>query len=262
MKTLVYVFIAVTLLASCKSDDETAPVQNFGTHFPSIEDSFWNYNNTSSQGASRDSLYIVSSSIINDEATVTLGLGGAAEGFMTNLLSSGTLTTSGSKLLLNGVLSAPIDGFPDVTIPITNMVIYDLSASAPETMSSEGGRLEEVVSDIPIVIDYVISSNHILTVSDEGANGTIYYPKTNIVVNLAISAQIVFGGVTLDIPILAAQDVIVSENLFESEVGLTSSDVSINYQLEDLSGLPIELPIPSEGSEEAFQDLDTYMIEN
>jgi hypothetical protein len=203
---------------------------------------------------------VISAQISNNEATINLGLGGDAAGFMTNLLSSGTLTTSNGQLIFNGELAAPIDGFPDVTIPITNMIIYDLNVNTAGEMSSNQGQLQEIVSDIPLVIDYVITSNHILTVSEQGANGPINYPKTNIVVNLAITAEIEFGGVILPIPILTAQDVIVAENLYETAIGLQSSDVSINYQLEDLSGLGIELPIPSEGSEEAIQDLDTYQI--
>ena len=80
--------------------------------------------------------------------------------------------------------------------------------------------------------------------------------------NLSISANIEILGTIIQIPILQAQDVVLSKNYFASSVGLIYSDSLIEYQLEDLSSLGIDLPIPAKDSSTTTQNIDTYQIEN
>ena len=85
---------------------------------------------------------------------------------------------------------------------------------------------------------------------------------SSIILNLSISTNIEILGTVIVIPILQAQDVIKTTNYFASGVGLIFSESLIEYELEDLSSLGIDLPIPSEDSSSATQNIDTYQIGN
>jgi hypothetical protein len=174
------------------------------------------------------------------------------------------MRTTESKLLLNGEFGTPpIEGFPDINIPLIDLIIYDKEAGNGTVLSEVTGEIEEIISEIPISIEYTISTiqGEIL----EEGTGDFTDNKvliSSIKVNLSISANIEILGTIIQIPILQAQDVIKTTNYFASSVGLIFSESLIEYELEDLSSLGIDLPIPAEASSIAIQNIDTYQIEN
>ena len=95
-----------------------------------------------------------------------------------------------------------------------------------------------------------------------GAFTTNKVLTSSIILNLSISTNIEILGTVIVIPILQAQDVIKTTNYFASGVGLIFSESLIEYELEDLSSLGIDLPIPSEDSSSATQNINTYQIGN
>jgi hypothetical protein len=54
--------------------------------------------------------------------------------------------------------------------------------------------------------------------------------------------------------------VLIATNIYTDGIGLTNSEVLIEFTLEDLSGLGIELPFPESGSTGSSQTIDTYFI--
>jgi hypothetical protein len=83
-----------------------------------------------------------------------------------------------------------------------------------------------------------------------------------LILNLTLTTQITVGNVTIPVTILASQDVLISDNTFSENIGLTYSGVSVNYQLEDLGSFGITLPFPESGSNNSSQSLDSHIIGN
>ena len=258
--------LGLVLIVSCSTTDETQedPVVEIYNYFPLTLNSYWNYNNENDEGIARDSLYTVSNEVLNGLNYTKLIASDPISGFMTSMMSQNLMRTAESKLFLNGEFGTPpIEGFPEINIPLTDLIIYDKEAGNGTVLSEVTGEIEEIISEIPISIGYAISTiqGEIL----EEGTGDFTDNKvliSSIKVNLSISTNIEILGTVIVIPILQAQDVIKTTNYFASSVGLIFSESLIEYELEDLSSLGIDLPIPAEASSIAIQNIDTYQIEN
>ena len=265
MKKIALLLVLI-LIVSCSTSDDNGGTSILETsnYFPLTLSSYWNYNNENEEGIARDSLYTASNEVLNGLNYTKLIASEPISGFMTSMMSQSLMRTSESKLFLNGEFGTPIiEGFPNISIPLTDLIIYDKEAENGTLLSEEIGEIVEVIDAIPISINYTISTiqGEIL----EEGYGDFTDNKvliSSIKVNISISANIEILGTIIQIPILQAQDVVLSENYFASSVGLIYSDSLIEYQLEDLSSLGIDLPIPAEASSIATQNIDTYQIEN
>jgi hypothetical protein len=265
MKKITLLLVLV-LIVSCSTSDDSGgtPIVETSNYFPLTLNSYWTYNNDNEQGSTRDSLYAASNEVLNGLNYTKLIASDPVSGFMTSMMSQSLMRTTESKLLLNGEFGTPpIEGFPDINIPLIDLIIYDKEAGNGTVLSEVTGEIEEIISEIPISIEYTISTiqGEIL----EEGYGDFTDNKvliSSIKVNLSISANIEILGTIIQIPILQAQDVIKTTNYFASSVGLIFSESLIEYELEDLSSLGIDLPIPAEASSIAIQNIDTYQIEN
>ncbi len=276
---LLWLFAAV-LLAACSTsddsqttDDQSGDGNNDGNgdpvevidYFPLNADSWWTYNNTSDQGASRDSLYVTGTTVIDGETFTNMDALEPAVAFMTNLFSQSAARTTDTELILNGELTSPvIDGFPTVIIPLENVALYDSSANTGDILATVTGELNEVISTIPVLIDYTVVSEQgekLASFTLEGQNFEDVL-TSKIIVNLAVTAQIEIGGIVIPFPILLSQDVLVITNYYVKDTGLVFSDVQFEYMLEDLSGTGIDPGIPTEGSSTSAQTIDSFFIGN
>ena len=265
MKKIALLLVLI-LIVSCSTSDDNGGTSILETsnYFPLTLSSYWNYNNENEEGIARDSLYTASNEVLNGLNYTKLIASEPISGFMTSMMSQSLMRTSESKLFLNGEFGTPIiEGFPNISIPLTDLIIYDKEAENGTLLSEEIGEIVEVIDAIPISINYTISTiqGEIL----EEGYGDFTDNKvliSSIKVNISISANIEILGTIIQIPILQAQDVVLSKNYFASSVGLIYSDSLIEYQLEDLSSLGIDLPIPAKDSSTTTQNIDTYQIEN
>lgn len=266
MKKITYLLLAL-FIASCSSsdDDGGTPIEELFNYFPLNAGTYWTYINESDQGSTRDSLYVAGIEETNGVNYTVLGTELPVTGFMTSLLSESLVRTTDTKLILNGELGTPpVDGFPEITIPLNDVVLYDVEAGNGELLSEVVGEIEQDVNGIPVVIGFAISSVQGETLENGYGDFTnVNVLTSKIKVNLSIAAEIeIVPGTTISIPILVAQDVVDTTNYFADGVGLINSDTLIEYELEDLSGLGIDLPIPSSDSSTATQDIDNYFIGN
>tara|TARA_B110000240_G_scaffold157379_1_gene175042 strand:+ start:1009 stop:1806 length:798 start_codon:yes stop_codon:yes gene_type:complete len=265
MKKITFL-LALVLIISCSTtdDNQEVPVVEIYNYFPLTLSSYWNYNNENEEGIARDSLYTASNEVLNGLDYTKLIASEPISGFMTSMMSQNLMRTSESKLFLNGEFGTPlIEGFPEISIPLTDLIIYDKEAENGALLSEEIGEVSEIIDDIPIIINYTISTIQ-GDIIDEGT-GAFTANKvltSSIILNLSISTNIEILGTVIVIPILQAQDVLKTTNYFASNVGLIFSESLIEYELEDLSSLGIDLPIPSEDSSTTIQNIDTYKIEN
>lgn len=262
MKKIPYLVLAIFIISCSSSDDDNGsiPIEETFNYFPLTSNTYWTYNNESDQGATRDSLYVAGIEETNGVINTVLGAEQPVTGFMTTLLSQSLVRTTTTKLILNGELGAPpVDGFPEITIPLDDVSLYDAEASNGELLSTITGEIEQVVNEIPLIITYTVSSIQGETLgSFQGFEEVL---TSTIIINLAIVAEIeVLPGVVLPIPVLVAQDVMTISNYYANDIGLIFSENLIEYQLEDLGDIGIELPFPTEDSRTALQTIDTFEI--
>jgi hypothetical protein len=259
--TALLLFVLLTIGCSSSDDSEIQEDQDTSS-FPLTAGSYWTYNNTDEEGVSRDSLYIQSPGSVSGETYTELKAQEPVTGFMTNMFANGELRAPADlKLYYRGVLNAPIEGIPDIEIPINDLVLYDMLAD-PGELGTVIGTIDTEINEVPLVIDYTITSNQLsVAIGDDFENGvSTYSPQSELIINLAITAQIEVGGITIPVPVMSAQDVLVATNSYTQRIGLTDSTVEINYELEDLSGFGITLPFPPTGSATSEQLLDAYVI--
>ena len=265
MKKITLLFVLI-IIVSCSTNDnkQEDPVVEVYNYFPLTLSSYWNYNNENEEGIAKDSLYTSSNEVLNGLNYTKFIASEPISGFMTSMMSQNLMRTAESKLFLNGEFGTPlIEGFPDISIPLTDLIIYDKEAENGTLLSEEIGEISEIIDDIPIIINYTISTIQ-GDILDEGTGAftTNKVLTSSIILNLSISTNIEILGTVIVIPILQAQDVIKTTNYFASGVGLIFSESLIEYELEDLSSLGIDLPIPSEDSSSATQNINTYQIGN
>ena len=265
MKKITLLFVLIIIVSCSTNDDKQEdPVVQVYNYFPLTLSSYWNYNNENEEGIAKDSLYTSSNEVLNGLNYTKFIASEPISGFMTSMMSQNLMRTAESKLFLNGEFGTPlIEGFPEISIPLTDLIIYDKEAENGTLLSEEIGEISEIIDDIPIIINYTISTIQ-GDILDEGT-GVFSSNKvltSSIILNLSISTNIEILGTVIVIPILQAQDVIKTTNYFASGVGLIFSESLIEYELEDLSSLGIDLPIPSEDSSSATQNIDTYQIGN
>lgn len=265
MKKITLLFVLIIIVSCSTNDDKQEdPVVEVYNYFPLTLSSYWNYNNENEEGIAKDSLYTSSNEVLNGLNYTKFIASEPISGFMTSMMSQNLMRTAESKLFLNGEFGTPlIEGFPDISIPLTDLIIYDKEAENGTLLSEEIGEISEIIDDIPIIINYTISTIQ-GDILDEGIGAftTNKVLTSSIILNLSISTNIEILGTVIVIPILQAQDVIKTTNYFASGVGLIFSESLIEYELEDLSSLGIDLPIPSEDSSSATQNINTYQIGN
>ncbi len=265
MKKITLLFVLIIIVSCSTNDDKQEdPVVEVYNYFPLTLSSYWNYNNENEEGIAKDSLYTSSNEVLNGLNYTKFIASEPISGFMTSMMSQNIMRTTESKLFLNGEFGTPlIESFPDISIPLTDLIIYDKEAENGTLLSEEIGEISEIIDDIPIIINYTISTIQ-GDILDEGTGAftTNKVLTSSIILNLSISTNIEILGTVIVIPILQAQDVIKTTNYFASGVGLIFSESLIEYELEDLSSLGIDLPIPSEDSSSATQNINTYQIGN
>lgn len=264
MKKILMLLLTVGLIA-CNSDDDSNDTATITTnYFPTSTNSTWTYSNTDQNGDTEDTMFVNGTEQTNGNTYTNLDTEAAASSFMVGVLTNNLVRRDGGQLIINGELSAPIEGFPEISIPLNDVVLYNANVASGETLSTLSDNFTETIMEIPLTFEYT-------TTSIQGAalatytSGTETYTdviRSRIVLNLSVSTSIVIGATTLVVPILSAQDVLVVDNYYAADTGLVFSEATIDYQLEDISTTGIELPIPESDNQISTATLASFSIGN
>ncbi|WP_203295775.1 hypothetical protein [Luteirhabdus pelagi] len=262
MRFSLLLFLSLFLVA-CSSDDSSddSSQPNETDYFPLTANSYWTYNNTNEQGATRDSLYVDGVSQQNGNTYTDLGARLPITGFTTNILANNLVRKENGKVFILGELSIPIEGVP-FAIPLNDVIVVDSEASAGTQLSFLEDAIEQTIMDVPLSIEYSAETVQENDLESYTVSGNSYsdVEVATLTVTLAVTAQVEVGGISIPFPVLAEQEVFTVTHYFAADIGLIYAESATDYQLEDLSGLGIEFPFPTEVSTTATQSLDTYVI--
>ncbi|EDM43090.1 chorismate synthase [unidentified eubacterium SCB49] len=265
MKSKYFFLVFLSVIAiSCKTDDASTEdtIENKTLYFPLKSNSYWTYNNQNAEtGVTRDSLYVVGNQTQNGFTYVNLDANLPASGLMSQLLSENLLRTTETELYIYGQIGSPIEGLPDISIPLNDLKLFDTTTdiSVDPVIGFSSGSISQEVMEIPIEINYGITST-MLPTPDASSEGQLQI-ASQLSVSMEIIALIVVGPITIPFTIMQSQDVLVATNTYTEGIGLTDSQVLISFTLEDLSDLGVELPLPENSSITSTQTIDTFFIE-
>jgi hypothetical protein len=266
-----YSLLSLTILTlgliSCGDDDTTPNSNNTAAYFPLSSNSSWSYTNESEDQNSQDNMFVVGTQQENGVQYTNLDTQELnSGGFMVALLTQNLVRNDSGKLIVNGTFGgAPIEGFPDISIPLNNAVLFDPNALNGTQLNIITGSFEQTIMDFPIIIEYtsITTQEQVLPSYTTDTQTYTDVIQSNIVLNLEISTEVQVGGTTLSLPILSSQDVLVVENYYAANIGLVFSKETVDYALEDLSGIPgLEIPLPEQNTSISTATLTSFEIGN
>jgi len=261
--TLKYIpaLLGVLLLCSCSSSSEETTNGNGSStpsnsdYFPLSTNNYWTYTIDSM----RDSLYIANDTLIAGTPHKKCKAKDFPIGFYSNSLNKNGVRKSGDQVLASGTFDLEaFTGLP-IAINLTDFIIFKENVSAGQTLSNVTGTLQQTVQDLPLTIQYKVTSIAGATLPNYTApNGDAYtnVKGVNTIINLQVST-VYFG---IPFVILPSQDVLVSTQYFAKNIGMVHTNTNLQYELS--SGIPagIPLPIPSSGNQTQQEFLDDYHI--
>lgn len=264
MKKILMLFVAIGLVACNSDDDATESGNNTTNYFPTTANSTWTYNNSSETADTTDQMSVNGTEQTNGNTYTNLDTANPANGFMVSVLTENLVRRDGGKLFINGTLGAPVEGFPTITIPLNDVVLYDANAANGATLSELTGSITETLMDLPLTFQYTSTSLQSESLASYTAGSQTFTDviKSRIILNLAVSTSIDIGSTTLNVPILSAQDVLVVDNYYAANTGLIFSETTVDYQLEDLSSLGVDLPFPEQETQVSTATLASFSIGN
>jgi len=125
-------------------------------------------------------------------------------------------------------------------------------------MANENEKIITHISNFRKVKSVADGSQSSLT-----SNGNTYsdITKTKVILNLKITTEQTITGFPnpIEIPIMAAQDVLVSTQYYSKNIGMVYNQTNISYTLNTLPP-QFQLPIPSSGSQTQEEFLDVYQV--
>lgn len=262
MKRHFVLFLTATgMLFSCSPDDDdsSTPAPTESDYFPTATGTYWTYDVSGSAAGSsgRDSLYVSGDTIINTKTYSKIKARAGAIGFFANTINNNAVRKEGAKVLMSGQFTAAFTAQLPIEIALDDFVFFDKDAVSGTQLDTFSGTVNVTVSDYPVTIDYLLTTTAGATLASYTApNGTVYedVKAVNTIVN--VTATTIYSGFSL--PVLPAQDVIVSIQYYAQGVGIVNTDTTISYSLS----MDIGSGIPQTQTQTQTETLDDFVPAN
>lgn len=266
MKSKLILFLGLSFFClSCSSDDSTTGDNDTpSTSLPLASNNYWTYDVFNHETANlpesfaRDSVYTGNDTLINNITYKKMKTLGFANGFFSGTLKDNGLRIDGNKMRISGAINFSAGLPTPLSFSVSDFIILKESAAVAEELSVVNGSFEQTINGYPLTFEYVLKSISDGSQNNINSNGVTYndITKTKVILNMKIST--VFSG--FSVPIMNAQDVLVSTQYYSKNIGMVYNNTEITYSLIDLSGFNITLPIPQSGSQTQEEFLDSYQV--
>lgn len=270
MKTKLFLLLGLSIFTfSCSSDDSDEDNGVPATSLPIASGNYWTYEVFNHQTAqtpesfARDSVYAANDTLINAVVFKKMKTKNIANGFFSGTLKDNGLRIDGNKMRISGSVNLAT-GLPTaLAFSVSDFIILKENATAGEELSSTNGSFTQDVNGYPLTFTYTLKSVADGSQSSLTSNGNSYsdITKTKVILNLKITTEQTITGFPnpIEIPIMAAQDVLVSTQYYSKNIGMVYNQTNITYTLNTLPP-QFQLPIPSSGSQTQEEFLDIYQL--
>lgn len=271
---LLLVFFVGALSIACSSDDNAdiggnndGPIIPQLGYFPQNVGNSWTYDIQSEDFSEQDHLYVSGETTQNGVTYKTFATDNTPTGFYTSLLTTGKLSSDNSKILYSGTINIGeiLGGIEGLSFDLTNFVILDNNASLGNLLSSQSGEFYQDLGEYGLNVEYTLastSSGDLETLTLE--NGTTHndIKIVNLSFSLKIDAIFTFMGVQIPYTILSTQEVVSSTQYYAYNIGMIFAETQIQYQLEEIPNVGIEIPVPENYQYNLKEILTNFSLEN
>lgn len=240
-------------LSSCSNDDNASNISE-STFFPLASTSSWEYDvDLDKENIGHDVLFVSGETTINGKKYQQIKSSDLPTGFYTTILNTNNLRKEGDKLLLTGTTGLGANDFLTLDISVNDFIIFKENSDSNTQLSVISGSIEESLQEIPVKIDYQLTSVFQESLSNFSVPGKQSYSNVKVIkliANLKVSTVYIVPVINtpLTITILEPQDVVISTQYYAEGIGMIYAKTQINYNVSDFSQFGLELPIPQTNS--------------
>lgn len=267
--------IAASVIAlsfiSCSSDDSSGTENNPNSTaynlLPLTTSNNWKYDvetidqdGVTQISTSTDDITLDGDVTLNNLIYADFSTSVGSTGFMSGMFDQNNFRTANAVYYMKGSLDLPLSqlGGTDLSIDINDAKLIDQNANSDTVLTEENGATNQTIQGLVLDITYSVKTVQNETLSSHTVNGNVY---NNVVASsIIINARATTPIVGQNIEILASQDIYTVKNYYADGIGLIDSNAVFSYNLIDLSGFGVNLPIPASGGNTSTQEITTYTV--
>ncbi|WP_224490418.1 hypothetical protein [Robertkochia flava] len=251
MKNIILFLLGLILVSCSNNDDDGGSSVDF---HPNSEGTYWIYEVMANKSGT-DSLFVTGSRQVDGSTYAQFDAREPFYGLYTLFAKENLLKSESGRIYVRGELSAFGDAFPELSIPLDDLLILDPSASP-------GSQLDITEQEITIPYEAAsltgfatVRSEMLGTTATLELNGISYTNIRSSVITVTASAAVTgeLDGVPITIPVLGEQEILRMELSFAEDTGLVYSEAILSYELSNTQLL--DLPIANTYREEIIQTL-------
>ncbi len=259
------VLLAVSFY-SCNSDDSDNAIDDHtvGNYLPLSDGNYWTYNVNSTEFIGRDSVYVANDTMIGGSNYKKIKARELPYGLFAGTANNNGMRKENGKIFLSGNAAVGLEEIAPIDLTLINFVMLDENANENQLLGSVAGTSQQEIDGIPLNLSYTLRSTAGSTLATYTTPlGTVYQNVKAVTVtfNLAITATMEIPGLSFEVPVLVAQDVITSERFYADNIGMIYSKTVISYELQDFSSFNFNLPIPQSDTQIHYETLHSHQID-
>lgn len=247
MKKVIWLLALVVSVSACSNDDENPiggdPINNY---YPLKTDNTWKYSVVNEQTTTQDVLWVTGETTIAGKNYFTMEAENIPTGFYTTSINGQSLRNENNTVYMTGALDFNLGDMFAVNLTLNDFILVKSGAASSELLSTVSGTMSETFENIPLTATYTLSTINQNSLPSYTSEGVVYEDVmvVKFALNMKVVATVNLGGFPINVPVLNSQDVVVSTQYYAKNIGLVHAATTISYNLQDLSSLPIEIPIP------------------
>jgi hypothetical protein len=256
-----------SLIISCSSDDNNASNSSYN-YYPLIINNTWTYNvvtdgNSNPPSSTVDVITVDETTTINTNDYYGMSSSAGSSGTMTQLFDQNYFRSEAGVFYTDGNFTLPLSNFggSDIVIDLNEAKLIDDSQANGTILESQSGTTAQNIGGFDLDIEYTFKTIQRETISNHSVETVVYdnIIKSDIILSLKVTTTVNIG-VPIVVTLLDTQDVLSIKNYYADGIGLIDSNAIFTYQLEDLSALPVTIPIPETATITTIQKITAYTV--
>lgn len=256
-----------SLIISCSSDDNNTSNSSYN-YYPLIINNTWTYDvvtddNTNPPTSTVDVITVDETTTINTNDYYGMSSSAGSSGTMTQLFDQNYFRSEAGVFYTDGNFTLPLSNFggTDIVIDLSEAKLINESQANDTILESQSGTTAQSIGGFDLDIEYTFKTIQRETISNHTVKTVVYdnIIKSDIILSLKVTTTVNIG-VPIVVTLLDTQDVLSIKNYYADGIGLIDSNAIFTYQLEDLSALPVTIPIPETATITTIQKITAYTV--